>query len=655
MNFFDHQERARRRTALLVALFILAVAAIIAGINLAVALSLGLMDTGWEALRRHTGLLMIISLAALFLIGGATAFRMTSLRSGGSAVAQAMGAAPVMPDTNNPQLRRLRNVVEETALASGVPVPQIFVMEKESGINAFAAGYAPTDAVVAVTRGTLDHLSRDELQGVVAHEFSHIVNGDIRLNIRLMGVLFGILVIGVIGRFLLHSGGRARVRGGNRGGIALLGLAFFLLGYIGVFFGRLIKAAVSRQREFLADAAAVQFTRQPAGIAGALKKIAALSGGSRLRAADSEEVSHMLFAKGLRTFVGLLSTHPPLTNRIRAIEPGFDPEEIDTLRKRMARQKEEASGSPAPAGPANAHPGPITLPGQESIFFPGAITRAAVTHAVLADLDQPDPVRLAHAAALRDTLPRSLYDAAHDSDAVVPLLLVLLLGDDAAMRRRRLDFLGGRISADGLGRVETLAPLAEGLDPRQRLPLMDLALPALRQRSPESLKALMPLVAELIRMDGRVSVFEYALGCLLARHVADFLDPGRARPGGHVRLKDCGNAVADLFAVLALHGHAGAAAARAAFSAGIATLYSSRFAPDYRPPENWVKALDAALGQLDTLALPVKQELIQGIVATIAHDGTVTVAEAELLRAICGCLHVPLPPIQPPAKAAGVH
>jgi Zn-dependent protease with chaperone function len=655
MNFFDHQERARRRTALLVALFVMAVAAIIAGINLAVALSLGLMDTGWGALGRHTGLMMSVSLAALFLIGGATAFRMASLRSGGSAVARAMGAAPVMPDTSDPQLRRLRNVVEEIALASGVPAPQIFVMEKEPGINAFAAGYAPTDAVVAVTRGTLDHLSRDELQGVVAHEFSHIVNGDIRLNIRLMGVLFGILVIGVIGRFLLHGGYRARVRGGNRGGIALLGLAFFLLGYIGVFFGRLIKAAVSRQREFLADGAAVQFTRQPAGIAGALKKIAALSGGSRLRAADSEEVSHMLFANGLRTFVGLLATHPPLINRIRAIEPGFDPEEIDTLRKRMARQKDKASGSPPPAGPANAHPGPITPPGQRSIPFPGAITRAAVTHAVLADLDQPDPVRLAHAAALRDTLPRSLYDAAHDSDAVVPLLLVLLLGDDAAMRRRRLDFLGGRISADGLGRVETLAPLAEGLDPRQRLPLMDLALPALRQRSPESLKALMPPVAELIRMDGRVSVFEYALGCLLARHVADFLDPGRARPGGHARLKDCGNAVVDLIAVLALHGHGDAAAARAAFSAGIATLYASRFAPDYRPPENWVKALDAALGRLDALALPVKQELIQGIVVTIAYDGTVTVAEAELLRAICGCLHVPLPPIQPPAKAAGAH
>jgi Zn-dependent protease with chaperone function len=653
MNFFEHQERARRKTGLLVVLFVLAVAAIIVGVNLAVGLSMGLLDTGWEALHRQTGLLVMISLGTLALIGGATAFRVASLSSGGSAVAMAMDGIPVMPDTGDPQLRQLRNVVEEIALAAGVPTPQIFVMEKEAGINAFAAGYAPTDAVVAVTRGLLDHLTRDELQGVIAHEFSHIVNGDIRLNIRLMGVLFGILVIGVLGRLLLHGGRGSR----NRGGIALLGVALFILGYIGVFFGRLIKSAVSRQREYLADAAAVQFTRQPTGIAGALKKIAALSSGSRLQTAESEEVSHMLFANGLRSLIGLLATHPPLVDRIRAIEPGFRSEEIDHLRKKLAWQIGKTAAAPQAAAasadrssPAHGLPGGLgRIPGLGG----GPIPQAVLTQAVLADLEQPDAARLAQAAALRDAMPQALYDAAHDSEAVVPLLLSLLLGDDADMHRKHLEYLGGQISTMAMARLEALAPAARKLDPALRLPLMDLALPALRRRTPESLEALLPLVATLIKMDGRVTVFEYAMGRLLAIHVADILNPRRARPGGRVRLKERTDAVVDLFSVLAMHGHdADADAARAAFATGIATLYSPQHAPAYRPPRDWIKTLDAALGPLDALALPVKQDLIQGVVATIGHDGVVTVEEAELLRAVCGCLHVPLPRIARQAQVS---
>jgi Zn-dependent protease with chaperone function len=646
MNFFDHQERARRKTGLLVLLFALAVAAIIAGVNLAVALSMGLLNAGWETLGGHLDLFVMITLATLALIGGATFFRVASLGKGGGAVAQALGGTPVMPDAADPLLRRLRNVVEEVALASGVPTPQIYVMEKEPGINAFAAGYAPTDAVVAVTRGTLDHLTRDELQGVVAHEFSHIVNGDIRLNIRLMGVLFGILVIGVIGRFVMHGGGRARGRNGNRGAIVILGLGLYLLGSIGVLFSRLIKAAVSRQREYLADAAAVQFTRQPMGIAGALKKIAALSQGSHLKSADTEEVSHMLFAEGLRSFIGLWATHPPIVQRIQAIEPGFRPEEIESISKRLHGQKDRwtTASPPGPAPSRETLPGWGRLPGWEAIAG-GGIPQAAVTGAILSDLEQPDPMRLAHAAVLRKALPRALYDAAHEGPAVVPLLLSLLLGDDAGMRSRSLNFLKARIGAAEMTQVEALAPLTAKLDPGHRLPLMDLAWPTLRRQSPESLKALPPLVSELIRMDGRVSVFEYALGRLLSMHVGDILKPSAARPGGRVGLKACGAAVADLFAVLAMHGHSDATAAQAAFKAGMATLYSAMHAPEYHPPENWTESLDRALSSLDALTLPAKQEVIKAMVAAIGQDGTVTIEEAELLRAVCGCLHVPLPAI----------
>ena len=212
------------------------------------------------------------------------------------------------------------------AIASGMPVPDIYVLEQESGINAFAAGYTPGDAAIAVTRGTLELLDREELQGVIGHEFSHILNGDMRLNIRLMGVLFGIMVLGLIGRMILRSGHHASIVSSRRGrgapAVLIIGLGLAILGGIGVFVARAIKASISRQREFLADASAVQFTRQTDGLASALKKIGGYEEGSHLQAADPEEVSHMLFGTGSR-LSGMFATHPPLTERIQALDPHF--------------------------------------------------------------------------------------------------------------------------------------------------------------------------------------------------------------------------------------------------------------------------------------------------------------------------------------------
>ncbi len=306
MDFFAHQDRARRRTHLLVVLFVLAVISIVAVVDLVALAFLGLGTDpdglvyspalSLAAVRESLPLLIWVSLLTAGAIGLASLFRILTLRSGGGAVARGLGGVMVNADTTDPQLQRLRNVVEEMAIASGVPVPQIFVLEQEDGINAFAAGYSPADAAVAVTRGALRTLSRSELQGVVAHEFSHILNGDMRLNIRLIGILFGILVLAIIGRLMLSV--RHGQTSKHTAAIAMIGLALVATGYIGLFFGRLIRASVSRQREFLADASAVQFTREPEGIAGALKKIGAAPAGSAL-AADSEEIGHMLFAAGL--------------------------------------------------------------------------------------------------------------------------------------------------------------------------------------------------------------------------------------------------------------------------------------------------------------------------------------------------------------------
>ncbi|HEX6961492.1 MAG TPA: M48 family metallopeptidase, partial [Lacipirellula sp.] len=341
-DFFERQDAARRSTKWLVGMFLLGVVGIV-GATMAVGVvaieaaqdsSLyadgagSMFGVSEEAVAGS----VMAGLASLALITGGSLFKVAQLNGGGNVVAENLGGRRVFPDTTDLAERRLLNVVEEMALASGVPAPPVFLLSEEAGINAFAAGYSPSDAVVAVTRGTAERLSREELQGVVAHEFSHILNGDMRLNIRLIGVLHGLLLIGLIGRILLRlaSGSRhssRRNRDGNNGAayFALVGLALMILGYLGTLIGNLIKAAVSRQREYLADASAVQFTRNPGGLAGALKRIGAAVVGSRLKAPNAAEASHMFFAQGVwEGFTALTATHPPLDDRIRRLQPDWD-------------------------------------------------------------------------------------------------------------------------------------------------------------------------------------------------------------------------------------------------------------------------------------------------------------------------------------------
>ncbi|MGH3738724.1 MAG: M48 family metallopeptidase, partial [Micromonosporaceae bacterium] len=330
MDYFERQRQVRRLSQRLVLLFALAVLGIVVAVNLAVVVGFQLYSLPGPQL---WSLVAVVSAVTLAVIGACSLVRMLLLRGGGGGkVAQQLGGVRVPEDTTDPALRRLRNVVEEMAIASGVSVPEVYVLEHEPGINAFAAGWSPADAAVAVTRGALQTLNRDELQGVIAHEFSHVVNGDMRLNIRLIGVLFGILALAVVGRFLLYG---SRGRGKSAGAIMLLALALFAAGYVGVFFGRLIKSAVSRQREYLADASAVQFTRQTRGLVGALKKIGGIPTGSTLRNGKVEDVSHMLFGDGLK-LASMFATHPPLPERIKVLDPTFDPRELAALSQRWA-------------------------------------------------------------------------------------------------------------------------------------------------------------------------------------------------------------------------------------------------------------------------------------------------------------------------------
>ncbi|MFY9341503.1 MAG: M48 family metallopeptidase, partial [Planctomycetota bacterium] len=322
MDFFGHQEQARSASKRLVFLFVLALAGIVTCVYVAAQLLLVATDNGRGGFF-DPAVFAVVAIGTLAVVGIAMLFKTAQLKSGGGKVAELLGGRAIEPGTHDPKERMLRNLVEEMAIASGVPVPDVFVLDDEAGLNAFAAGWSSADAAVAVTRGCLETLDRDELQGVIAHEFSHVFHGDMRLNIRLMGVLFGIVCLATIGRILVRTLGRG---GGNKKGgaaaIAMFGLCLMLIGWIGVLFARLIQAAVSRQREFLADASAVQYTRNPRGIGMALAKIGGLS--AQLQSPHTEEASHMLFADGVRRFIGgALATHPPLEQRIERVLPGF--------------------------------------------------------------------------------------------------------------------------------------------------------------------------------------------------------------------------------------------------------------------------------------------------------------------------------------------
>jgi Zn-dependent protease with chaperone function len=609
-------------------LFALAVFAIVAAVDLVVLLAAGGFDEGENPL----GALFVVSLVTLGIIGCASLFRTASLRTGGAAVAHQFGATPVPEDTTDFNLRRLRNVVEEIAIASGVPVPQIFVLEEEQAINAFAAGYAPSDAAITVTRGALNRLNRDELQGVIAHEFSHVLNGDMRLNIRLIGLLFGILVLAIIGKKILENGRFSRSK--DSGPLIGLAIGLLIIGYVGLFFGRLIKAGLSRQREYLADASAVQFTRQSRGIAGALKKLAGLSEGSKLGNSDVEEVSHMLFGEGLK-LSSMMATHPPLFERIKALEPSFKPDMMTDMSARWAMAPPVGLDEDVALG----------LDGGSGQALPTARSQMAITPpGVIAQVGAPQADDYRRAGSINDSIPEVLQRAARHQTDVVPMLLGLLHAPPGDVRDAQQYELRARTDVRTAEQALDYAERMAGLNPMLRLPLASLAFPLLRRRPRPELQQFMDTVFALVHADGEVSLFEYCLGRLLRTQVSESLDPSRAWVPGRKRLADLTAPVVTLLTVVAQAGHQNPADAPRAFVAGLDRVFPRLNAP-YTPPTDMLSALDDIWPKLDALEPLGKELLLEGLVTAISHDGQVTVAESELLRTVCASLHCPLPPM----------
>ncbi|MBX2852467.1 MAG: M48 family metallopeptidase [Phycisphaeraceae bacterium] len=668
-NFFEQQDAARKKTGYLVGLFalgVLGITLLIYGVMLVVII--GGQDSNAHASSGpdaavYLGTFVVTFVGVLVVVGGCSLFKIVSLRSGGGeSVAQMMGGTLLHPQTRDMDERKIMNVVEEMALASGTPVPPVYLMENESSINAFAAGYSPDNAVIGITRGAIEKLSRDELQGVVAHEFSHILNGDMRLNIRLMGVIFGIIAIAVIGRVLLRvgfysSGGRKKDAKAAIA-MALIGLALLIIGGVGVLMGRLIQAAVSRQREYLADASAVQFTRNPDTIGGALKRIGGV--GSSLKDGHADEVGHMCIANAMSSWgFGPFATHPPLEERIKRIDPSWngefsDPNERIQRQQAQAKHRQPEKLDPIPlAGDAAALPGmPGGLPGAViggAIIADAAGGAAPSKESAVDQIGQVSPTHVSYMHELLDRIPQTMKDAAHDPESARAVIYTVLLDKDAQVRAKQIEFIAKHADPAVTALTRELAEQAGDLPKEARLPLIDMAVPALREMSGEVYERFKKKVDALIKADGRVDLFEWVLQRLLIRHL-DLHFVHQPEPKvRYFNLRGLTSPCGTVLSALAHIGQREADDAKGAFDAGAGELGVGSINLQDRKSVK-LKEVGKALDELMLASPREKQKLIRACAKTIAADGEVTRGEGELMRAVADSLAVPMPPLLPGQK-----
>ncbi|HFD0644816.1 TPA: M48 family metallopeptidase [Vibrio parahaemolyticus] len=613
MDFFHHQDTARQRTGLLVMLFTLAVLAI-TGLVSVISIGIYFYFTGEPFTTQSIISYCLLSFVGVLLVVSISSFiRLSELNAnGGRGVAESIGGKLISTDTSNAKHRQLLNVVEEMSIASGIPVPPVYVMAEEHGINAFAAGMSIDDAVIGVTQGALDAFSRDELQGVIAHEFSHILNGDMRLNTRLIGALFGITCIAHFGHLILDNSNSTRhvsrsSSNSNKGFavIILIAIVCLVLGWLGTLFGNMIKAAISRQREFLADASAVQFTRNDQGIAGALKKIGSNVQGSTLNTKASDEMSHMMFGQSkLSGFSGLFATHPPLDERIRRIEPNWDGSYAQhSHAQNTAFDNEQVSGFAVGGGPPASQ---STSPSEQ-----------------LSETGQQ----------LISQLPPELVDIAREPYSARFIAFALIF-DGSDIQREMIK------SYVPLASQSTLIPwLDYDLPLHLRFPLLELALPALKSLSEAQKISLCKVLRELSETDNQYSLAEWCVINLLEKQLlASF---GFIKQ--HKTLKQLEESVFWLLRELAWVSHSQADKAQRAYHCALAHL---GFPEVKLEPanSNWHLSR-AALELLLQLKPKDRRMFVKACRIAIESDGEITVAEGELYRVIACFLEVPEPPL----------
>ena len=637
MDFFEHQDKAKRQTGYLFLLFGIAVVCIIISI-----FCLASVAVGFE--RDLAGLAWSFELAIVSIVGTviavfiASVVRISWLSQGGKVVAEAMGGQKINLSTKDPLSRQVLNVVEEMAIASGTPVPPVYLMD-EPGINAFAAGYSPRDAVIGVTRGCATKLNRDQLQGVMAHEFSHILNGDMRINIRLTGIIFGIVFLASIGRMLTNvayvSGGRRRNgKDGGGGALIILGIGLLIIGGIGGFFGSMIRASISRQREFLADASAVQFTRNPDGIAGALKRIGGYSHGSKIQTAGAQEFSHMFFSSGISS---MFATHPPLPIRIKRIDPNWKNSypATDKISESVSQSSQVAGLSGFAGAPSSGskNKNQTTAKRQER-------THSAQTF--LKNEGQIDDEKLAQVRSLIASIPAFLIEQAKEPFGARCLLFALLLDNkNLEARNRQIQMIESQAEEGTFHQTEKIEPLLTNLSCEQKLVLVEESRPAISELSINQFSIFQKLIVQLIGADESIDLFEWCLHKVIEFDFGKQHYPRQlhGRASLRSRISDC----AVILGALSHYGQDGADP-KPAFKKGMLAL--DRSGEIKLPAINYcgLSSIDKSIERLNKMSASEKRSLIDACARTIDHDGKTTDVEIQILRGIACALSCPLGP-----------
>ena len=636
MDFFQAQDNARKSTARLIIYFMLAVLFLILLTNLLIMVVFGLLDDPENLSLNNLfdnidwPTFFLVGLGVVALIGAGSLYKTSRLSGGGKIVAESLGGQPISQSTTDLNERKILNVVEEMAIASGTPVPPVYLLPEENGINAFAAGFKPGDAVIGITRGSIERLSRDELQGVIAHEFSHILNGDMRMNIRLIGILHGILLIGIIGYYLLRSAayGRRRSSKDNSAAVFLaLGLGLLIIGYAGTFFGNLIKASVSRQREYLADSSAVQFTRNPGTIAGALKKIGGLSLGSRLESPNAPSMSHAYFSQGIKSsFSSMFATHPPLKDRIKRIEPNWNGEfvssEIITPEK-TTNHKETAAE-------------------RKDKFVTAVVTASVAAQNMLDSIGHASEVHLQHAAEIIHAIPIPILNAAHEPYGARAVIYSLLLNDEKEIRVKQLKQLDDFGDTGIFQLTQSLSEHLSELTTECRLPLIDICIPSLRELSKEQYDLFKNNLSVLIKMDNKIDLFEWSLQKILFKHLEPEFYKVKQKSPRYTDLSSVQQQCETLISYLLFScvkdktelKKAVASTCKALGFKHLNLLAKNQLDLD---------TLSSAVDELALLKPLAKPKLLKACLTAVTQDNEYSPHEIELLRAIADTLDCPIP------------
>ena len=660
MDFFERQHQAKKKTGYLVFLFGVAVLLISLLNFLIIAAVIPFVDEERNfSTLQDPMLAMSVMLGTFVVISLAGLYRKSQLSDGGSSIASMMGGRLVNMASTDPDEQKLMNVVEEMAIASSVPMPEVFVMSEEKAINAFAAGYTVDDAVIGVTDGCMRRLSRDELQGVIAHEFSHILNQDMRLNLRLVAVVFGLFVLSQLGRLMMRIGfnssgnrsSRSRDEGSGMAVIGIAGLGIMVTGGLGILMGNLIKSAVSRQREYLADSSAVQYTRNPGGLAGALKKIGAMATGSRLLTPHAEEASHMFFGNGMReSWFSFAATHPPLLNRILLLEPSFDgdfsgvkfEERRSSAAKPDSKARRTQAGIPIPGvGDALGQALPPVIMGLAAAGQVQVGSAAAVADSI----GNPTQQHIDFAAALLASLPEAVRTAAHDTHDACALVFALLLDPkDGPVQKKQLGQVDKLFGEQMAKATLKLSADVASLDPRAKLPVADLAVGSLRRMAKNQFERFNKLLESLAAADEKIDLFEFSLSKLVIRHLEPHFVKQQKKPARYYSLKKLSHECSVLISSLACTAGSNDETIQTAYAAGASHLDATRLTqlPDV---DCGLQELDQALVTLDGVSINLKRKLIEAAAATVSADGYLQIQEAELLRAISDSLGCPMPPL----------